>query len=135
MPKYMKIVSVGGPGVAQSVKCPTLDLSSAQVCEFKPHVGLCADGAEPTWDSLSPSLCPPLKINKGTFCKKPGKLLLSLIKHSSWENGVKHIILNININWWDLFGGNLLISIKERWHMPFMLTCHCYEFILQTSLQ
>ena len=26
------------------------------VCKFKPHVGLCADGAEPAWDSLSLSL-------------------------------------------------------------------------------
>ena len=26
------------------------------VCVFKPHVGLCADSAEPVWDSLSSSL-------------------------------------------------------------------------------
>ena len=42
------------------------------VCELKPHMGLRADGSEPAWDSLSPSLSVPppaplalsLKINK-----------------------------------------------------------------------
>ena len=41
---------------------PTIDLGSGhdlEVHEFKPHVGLCADGAEPVWDSLSPSLSAP----------------------------------------------------------------------------
>ena len=48
--------------MAQSVKHLTLDSVSAQVmilrfCEFEPHVGFGADGAEPAWDSLSsPSL-------------------------------------------------------------------------------
>ena len=50
--------------MVQSVKCLTLDLGSSHdlmVCEFKPHVGLCADSAEPASDSLSPSLsAPPL---------------------------------------------------------------------------
>ena len=36
-------------------------LTAAQVMnltvrEFNPHVGLCADSAEPVWDSLPPSL-------------------------------------------------------------------------------
>ena len=45
--------------MAQLVKCPTLGLGSGHdlmVCEFKPHIGLCGDSAEPAWDSLSPSL-------------------------------------------------------------------------------
>ena len=50
-----------GTLVAQVVKQPP----SAQVthglavCEFEPHMELCADGAQPSWDSLSPSPCPP----------------------------------------------------------------------------
>ena len=43
-----------GTWLAESVKRPTLDL---MVCEFEPHAGLCADGVEPAWDSVSP-LCP-----------------------------------------------------------------------------
>ena len=45
--------------MAQWVRHPILDLSSGHdlmVCEFEPHVGLCADSEEPTWDSASP-LC------------------------------------------------------------------------------
>ena len=40
----------------------TLDLGSGHdlmVCEFEPRVGLCADGVEPGWDSVSPSPTPP----------------------------------------------------------------------------
>ena len=47
--------------VAQLVERPTLDLGSGHdlaVCEIEPHVGLCTDSSEPTWDSLSSSLCP-----------------------------------------------------------------------------
>ena len=47
-------------GVAQLVKCPTLDFGSDHdltFCEFEPPIGLCADSAEPAWDSLSFSLC------------------------------------------------------------------------------
>ena len=58
--------------VALSVECLTLDFGSGHdltVHEFEPRVGLCADGAEPAWDSLSPYLSDPpqslpLKINK-----------------------------------------------------------------------
>ena len=56
------------------VKRLTLDFGSGYdltVREFQPLVGLCADGEEPAWDSLSlSSLCPcpacafSLKINK-----------------------------------------------------------------------
>ena len=71
---YLKGLS-WGTWVAQSVKCPTLGFGSGHdlmIHEFKPHVRLCADGAEPAWDSLSLSLFAPpllalslsLKINK-----------------------------------------------------------------------
>ena len=59
--------------MAQSVTRPTLGLGSGHdltVRKFEPRIGLCADSAEPVWDSLSPSLpAPPLlvlslKINK-----------------------------------------------------------------------
>ena len=42
--------------MAQSIKYPTLDFASGhdlEGCEFKSHIELCADGAEPAWDSLS----------------------------------------------------------------------------------
>ena len=45
--------------MAQLVKHPTLDLGlghDLMVCEIEPHVGLCADRAKPTWDSVSASL-------------------------------------------------------------------------------
>ena len=49
-------------------------LISAQdltVHEFKPHIGLYADGAEPAWDSLSSlSLCPPLLAHTHTLSLK-----------------------------------------------------------------
>ena len=61
--------------MAQLVKRPTVDFGSGHdltVCEFKPHIGLCADSMKPAWDSLSPSLSAlpllilylSLKINK-----------------------------------------------------------------------
>ena len=61
-----------GAWVAQSVKCLTLGFSSGHdltLCEFKPHIGLCADSAVPAWDSLSAprpahSLFSFSKINK-----------------------------------------------------------------------
>ena len=64
-----------GAWVAESVKRLTLDLGSGHdliVCEFEPRIGFCADGMEPAWDSVSPSLCLScacalslsLKINK-----------------------------------------------------------------------
>ena len=58
---------------AQLVKHLTLDLGSGHeltVRELAPRVGLCADSAEPAWDSLLPLLSAPpplpfsLKINK-----------------------------------------------------------------------
>ena len=61
--------------MAQAVRHLTLDLGSGHdliVCGFEPRIGLCADGAEPAWDSVSLSLSAPsthslslpLKINK-----------------------------------------------------------------------
>ena len=65
--------------MAQLVKRSTLDLSSGhdlKVVRSEPHVWLCADSAEPAWDSLSPCVSAPpafvpglslflsLKINK-----------------------------------------------------------------------
>ena len=52
--------------MAQSVKCPTLDMGSGRdlaVGEMEPRVGLCADSVDPAWDfltlvlALSLSLC------------------------------------------------------------------------------
>ena len=46
----------GGAWVARLVKRPTLDFGS-DLSEFKAHVGLCADGEELAWGSVSNSLC------------------------------------------------------------------------------
>ena len=52
--------------VAQLVERPTLGFGSGHdlmVCEFEPHMGLCADSAEPAWDFLSDLLsAPPLLL-------------------------------------------------------------------------
>ena len=51
-----------GAWVAQLVKHPTHDFGSRRdltVHGIQPHVGLCADGVEPAWDSVSPSLSAP----------------------------------------------------------------------------
>ena len=63
-----------GARVAQSIEHLTPGFGSGHdfmVREFKPHVGFCADGAEPAWDSLFlPLSLPPralslsLKVNK-----------------------------------------------------------------------
>ena len=59
---------LGGARAARSVKCPTLGFGSGHISQFvssSPAIGLCADGAEPAWDSLSPSLStpPPLTLS------------------------------------------------------------------------
>ena len=65
----------GGTWVAQSVKCLTLGFDSGHdltVRGFEPHLGLCVDGMEPAWDSLSLPFSLPLpcslslKTNKQT---------------------------------------------------------------------
>ena len=51
-----------------------INLSSGHdltACEFEPHIRLCADSVESTWDSQSPSLS--LSQNKQTFKKKKKK--------------------------------------------------------------
>ena len=75
--KKLKIQLPWGAWVAQLVKHPSLDLCPGHdltVHEFKPRIRLCTNGAEPAWNSVSPSLCPSpacalslslsLKINK-----------------------------------------------------------------------
>ena len=50
--------------MAQCVKHLTLNFGSGHdfmVCEFKPHVGLWTDSAEPAWD-FSPSLSASLSL-------------------------------------------------------------------------
>ena len=45
--------------MVRSVKRLTLALGSGHdptVGEFEPHIGLCADGVNSAWDSVSPSL-------------------------------------------------------------------------------
>ena len=45
------------------VKHLTLDFGSSHdlmIRGFEPHFGLCSDGMEPAWDSLTLSLPPPL---------------------------------------------------------------------------
>ena len=53
--------------MAQSVECPTpLDFGSGydlMVCEFEPCIGLCADIAEPAWDSVTLSLSASLLLS------------------------------------------------------------------------
>ena len=51
--------------VAQLIKCLAFDFGSHHdfiVWGIEPHTGLCADGVEPAWDSLSPSLSLPLPL-------------------------------------------------------------------------
>ena len=47
-----------GAWVAQAVKCPTHDFGSGynSTVRIKPHIELCADSGEPSWDPLSISL-------------------------------------------------------------------------------
>ena len=59
--------------VAQWVKCAALDCGSGQdlaVREFKPCVGLCADGAEPAWGSPPLSAPAPSPKNKSIKLKE-----------------------------------------------------------------
>ena len=79
----------GGAWVTQSGKRLTLGCGSGHdvmVCEFKPHVRLCAARAEPAWDCLSPSVSAPpllslslsLKINKQTLILPHSGILLRI---------------------------------------------------------
>ena len=54
-----------GTRVAPSVKQPTLDFGSGRdltLRGFKLSIGLCADSAEPAWDSVSLSLSAPPRL-------------------------------------------------------------------------
>ena len=74
---HKKRMKYWGAWVAQSVKNLTLDLGSGNdlmVHETEPHVGLCTNGAELAWDSLSLPLSLPLP------CSHSLSLSLSLSK-------------------------------------------------------
>ena len=54
---HLRLAHFQGAWVAQSVEHPTLDFGSGHdlvVRGIESHIRLCADGAEPAWDSLSP---------------------------------------------------------------------------------
>ena len=60
---FIKKYEMWGAWVAQLVKCPTLGFGSGHdlmVHAFEPYIRLQANSAEPSWDSLSPSLSAPL---------------------------------------------------------------------------
>ena len=57
-------------GAAQSIKCLAFDFGSRRdfiVWWIEAHTGLCADGVEPAWDSLSPSLSAPPPASAGSL--------------------------------------------------------------------
>ena len=63
--------------MAQLVKRPTLDFGpdhDLTVHEFEPQIGLCADRAEPAWNSLFLSLSPPPPLVLACFLKKKEKV-------------------------------------------------------------
>ena len=62
--------------MAHSVKHPTLNLGSGHdltVRGFEPHIGLCTEGGDPAWNSLSSLYSYPT-------CARSLSLSLSLIK-------------------------------------------------------
>ena len=68
--RFYKIRTFWGSWVSQLVKHQLL--VSAQVIvshfhEFEPHIGLCADSADPAWDSL----CLPLSLSLPCLPKHP----------------------------------------------------------------
>ena len=62
----LKSNTLAVPRVALSLRYLTLDFGSGHdltVHEMEPQVGLCADGVEPAWDSLSVSLSLSLSLS------------------------------------------------------------------------
>ena len=58
---------------------PTLDFDSSRdptVCGFEPRIWLCADNAEPAWDSVS--LCLSVSVSLSLSAPPPLALSLSL---------------------------------------------------------
>ena len=77
---YLYIIKLWGTWVAGSVKRLTLDLGSGHdlsVRGFKPRVWLCAEGAEPAWNSLSRPLSLPLPCSL-SFKNKYTKIIYIL---------------------------------------------------------
>ena len=68
--------------MAQSVKHLAFDFGLGHdltVCEFEPHIQLCADCAEPAWDPLSPSISTPLLLVLSLSKNKTNLNKLSLL--------------------------------------------------------
>ena len=68
----MKIILLWRAWVAQFFECPALGLGSGHditLCEFGTDTGLCTDGAEPAWDSVSPSLYPSPVLHRHSLSK------------------------------------------------------------------
>ena len=79
-----------GAWVAQSVKCPTLDLGSGHdltVREFKPHIRLCTDSVEPAWDSISPSLCPSFTVHTRSHARSLSQIKRKRKKEKKGREG------------------------------------------------
>ena len=69
--------------MAQSVEHLTLELGSGHdltVYGFEPHIGLCTDSVEPSWDSLSASLSLTL-----TLCPYPAHMCSLFLKINKFE--------------------------------------------------
>ena len=70
-----------------------LTLAQAMILRFvgsSPRIGLCADSAEPAWDSLSPSLSapPPLTLSLSLKINKLKKMIYpALLHHQSRQEG------------------------------------------------
>ena len=81
---------IWGAWVAQSVKRPTFDFGSGHgltVRELEPHIGLCADSAEPVWEMFY------LFINKYKLKKKgKGTIFVSRKDNSQYAVGEKEML-------------------------------------------
>ena len=84
--------------MAQSVKCPTLDLNPGHdlaVPEFEPHVGLCTEGTElVTINTGEPRESNTIKINRLGYKKKKKTHLISYFAYP-----YRLVIRNTNNNY------------------------------------